>query len=326
MKKKCAGCGIVLQTNFMEKEGYVSNLEKDYCLACYKLMHYGKDINYDQTSLLELVFRDTDLLVYVINIMNIDYLLKIETKEKYNLLIINFIDILPASTSLENILSNVNLLIKRRHLNFLKVFLVSAGKNYMVDELKDYLKARNFERVYFLGLVNSGKTTIFNLLTNSNYLENPKRGMTRNLIVKDYEYITYFDTIGIKESGYIDEVFEFNEYKDIIPRNQIKPTVFQVKTGNKGILFQDGLIGIVTNSNTVIYASSYLKLNSRSSENLEKIFEGEEYKKIEFVKKERKKYQITLLDIAIMIVDGPFIVSVMCKKGLHVSLMEEIFR
>ena len=43
--KKCLGCGSILQTDDVDKEGFVkSNVyaKSDYCERCFKIMHYGE--------------------------------------------------------------------------------------------------------------------------------------------------------------------------------------------------------------------------------------------------------------------------------------------
>ena len=45
MSKTCIGCGIILQNNDKNELGYTPNLEKDYCMRCFKLKHYGENIN-----------------------------------------------------------------------------------------------------------------------------------------------------------------------------------------------------------------------------------------------------------------------------------------
>ena len=37
MIKKCLGCGVLLQTIDINKEGYVDNIEKEVCERCFKL-------------------------------------------------------------------------------------------------------------------------------------------------------------------------------------------------------------------------------------------------------------------------------------------------
>ena len=40
MIKKCTGCGITLQTEDINKEGYTENIDNELCLRCFKLKNY----------------------------------------------------------------------------------------------------------------------------------------------------------------------------------------------------------------------------------------------------------------------------------------------
>ena len=41
MIKKCTGCGITLQTEDINKEGYTENIDNELCLRCFKLKNYN---------------------------------------------------------------------------------------------------------------------------------------------------------------------------------------------------------------------------------------------------------------------------------------------
>ena len=42
MIKKCQGCGVILQSEDIKKEGYVDIIDKDVCERCFKLTNYGE--------------------------------------------------------------------------------------------------------------------------------------------------------------------------------------------------------------------------------------------------------------------------------------------
>ena len=42
MTKKCSGCGVLLQNDNINKEGYVDDLNKDICERCFKLKYYSQ--------------------------------------------------------------------------------------------------------------------------------------------------------------------------------------------------------------------------------------------------------------------------------------------
>ena len=48
MIKRCSGCGIILQEEEPQKEGYTEDINKELCTRCFKLKNYGE---YKQVSL-----------------------------------------------------------------------------------------------------------------------------------------------------------------------------------------------------------------------------------------------------------------------------------
>ena len=40
MNKKCLGCGVTLQNTNPEAPGYTKSLDMDYCMRCFRLIHY----------------------------------------------------------------------------------------------------------------------------------------------------------------------------------------------------------------------------------------------------------------------------------------------
>ena len=76
MIKKCTGCGIILQTEDINKEGYTENIDNELCLRCFKLKNYGeyKAVtlnNKDYTDILNSIPKDA-LVVYLASLLNIN--------------------------------------------------------------------------------------------------------------------------------------------------------------------------------------------------------------------------------------------------------------
>ena len=75
MIKKCTGCGITLQTEDINKEGYTENIDNELCLRCFKLKNYGeyKAVtlnNKDYNDILNSIPKDA-LVVYLTSLLNI---------------------------------------------------------------------------------------------------------------------------------------------------------------------------------------------------------------------------------------------------------------
>ena len=89
MIKKCLGCGVLLQTIDINKEGYVDNIEKEVCERCFKLKNYGEykevTLNNDTYRQILMDIPKDSLVVYLTSLLNInlDYI-----KEFKNVIIV----------------------------------------------------------------------------------------------------------------------------------------------------------------------------------------------------------------------------------------------
>ena len=79
MNKKCIGCGSLLQTEDIDKEGYIreENYNNgDLCSRCFKIRNYGEykiveKTNHDFIPILENIGKTSDLVVLVVDLFNI---------------------------------------------------------------------------------------------------------------------------------------------------------------------------------------------------------------------------------------------------------------
>ena len=76
MTKKCSGCGVLLQNDNIDKEGYVDDLNKDICERCFKLKYYGeyKKVtldNKDYQKILNSIPKDS-LVVYLTSLLSLN--------------------------------------------------------------------------------------------------------------------------------------------------------------------------------------------------------------------------------------------------------------
>ena len=76
MTKKCSGCGVLLQNDNIDKEGYVDDLNKDICERCFKLKYYGeyKEVtldNKDYQNILNSIPKDS-LVVYLTSLLSLN--------------------------------------------------------------------------------------------------------------------------------------------------------------------------------------------------------------------------------------------------------------
>ena len=131
MIKKCTGCGVELQTENKEKEGFVEDINNKLCTRCFKLKNYGeyKEVsldNEDFTKILKEIPKES-LVVYLTSLLNInlDYLENLNNV----ILVLTKKDLLPKSVQdykLINYIKNITN-------NYLDIEIISTIKNTVWD-------------------------------------------------------------------------------------------------------------------------------------------------------------------------------------------------
>lgn len=188
---RCNHCGAVLQCENPSEEGYI---RKDvfeyhgdrilYCESCYskKMINNAKEIHDVNQSVYEML-RDAAasdaLVIYVIDLVAFNGTLKpelVKLLKKLNVLVIaNKRDLLPEKADDEVIKESIKQHFNDEGINPVDIIIVSASKNYRIEDLKkamsDFRRKRD---IYLIGSVISGKTTIIDKLL-MNYENKTKR-------------------------------------------------------------------------------------------------------------------------------------------------------
>ena len=81
-EKYCIGCGVKLQDSNMLFEGYTPDLSNDICSRCFKLKNYGEyeittKSNEEYIDILKAVNDTKDLVLYVVDLLNIEKDIKV---------------------------------------------------------------------------------------------------------------------------------------------------------------------------------------------------------------------------------------------------------
>ena len=284
MIKRCTGCGVLLQVEDPQKEGYTEDINKELCTRCFKLKNYGeyKQVsltNQDYTSILNNIPKDA-LVVYLTSLLNIN----LSYINNFNnvILVLTKKDLLPKSVQdykLINYIKNITN-------NYLDIEIISTIKNYNLDNLLSKIKKynKNNNKVYFVGMTNSGKSTLINKII-KNYT-NKQLEVTTSLypsttldkVEIELEDFTIVDTPGLLNEGSILNNLPLREIKKITPKKEIKPRSYQLK-GSGSLVIEDYIrLDYFADNNITIYLANNLNI-TKMTQNNPKL---KEYQKITF--------------------------------------------
>ena len=281
MNKKCLGCGVVLQDIEFAKEGYTQNIEKEICERCFRLKNYGeyKEVSLDNDTykdILSSIPKDA-LVVYLTSLLNInlDYV-----KDFKNVIVVlTKKDLLPKSVKDYKLIDYVS----KQLNNYLDIEIISSVKNYNLDSLLSKIKKySNNRNVYFVGMTNSGKSTLINKII-KNYSNNEIEvttsiypSTTLNKIEINYDDFNIIDTPGLLSEGSILNSLSLKEIKKITPKKEIKPRSYQLR--GKGSLVIENYIRLdyYADNNIAIYLANSLNITKMTHDNM-KLKESNKY-------------------------------------------------
>ena len=248
-KKRCKGCGVLLQDENVLLEGYTTSLDNDICQRCFRMKNYGEyqvitKSNEEYLDILRGVGETKDLVLYVTDLLNIEE----NIQEIRNIISNKMIlkkkkkDVLPKSVKEEKIIKYFDSL----NINFEEVIVISVNKNYNIDTLLKKIKLHQTSKnVYVVGHTNAGKSSLINKLI-KNYSDNvqeltmsPLPSTTLNTVnININDYLTLIDTPGLVENGSILNYVDEDLVKKISPKKEIKPKTYQIKK-NQSIIIED---------------------------------------------------------------------------------------
>ena len=241
MIKKCLGCGSILQSESVTKDGFVklSVYNKSlYCERCFKIKNYGEysilDKKIDFDGIVRNINSDpVSQIVFLIDTLNISpiiskYISKFKNK-KYILLTKK--DILPKSVKDKKIIEYF----KENIYDNDFIMCVSSNKNYNIDKFMEVLKNDNVRRLYVVGFTNAGKSTFINHILSS-ISEKPvittssvPNTTASYITIKLNNKLTIVDTPGFIDEGAIYNFLEYNKVSKLYPQKEIKVKTIQVK-------------------------------------------------------------------------------------------------
>ena len=251
MKKNkfCLGCGVKLQDENILNIGFVTNLEQDYCMRCFRLKNYGEyesvSSNYiDYQKIIDGINKTKDLVLYVVDLLNVPEDLMNIRKLTNNdcLLVFNKRDLLPLSIKDEKILDYF----KKMELGYQDILIVSSEKNIGMDNLMNKIKKwQHGKNVFVVGYTNAGKSSLITKIIHD-YSEE-ERQLTiaplpsttlNNIKIPITEKLNLIDTPGIIDNTNIINHVDKKMYKKLNSKKEIHPKTFQV-TRNQALIVDD---------------------------------------------------------------------------------------
>ena len=234
---KCIGCGVELSST-KDSIGYTTNLENKLCERCFRIRNYNeyKTVSKDNKEYYEIIDSIADsLTLLIVDLFDIPGNINSLIKHLNNnvILVLTKYDLIPSNYEEKFI----NYFKHNYNLKILDAIVVSAKKNYHIDELYDMINKYNaLGSVYLVGPTNAGKSSIINKLI-YNYSSDKTTITTSNLpsttlntIEIKLNDITFIDTPGIVSDESIINHIDNKLLKKVIPSIKIKPITNQIKT------------------------------------------------------------------------------------------------
>lgn len=366
LKTKCDGCGTKIQmTNPSEKgyiksEVYLKNPDNFLCERCFNLQHYNRvsDIAISEDEFYEnakKIAASNSLVVNVVDCFDLEGTLIDNINSLFPLnkimVVANKFDLFLSSTKPNKILHYLRGYLKARNILACDVSLISANSDQDINRLLNKIyKFKESEEVYFFGVTNVGKSSIFNRIIN--LIDNKSTpvtvsnlpGTTLGLIKINLPRKTYLiDTPGIIHN------FQFSKYLDketlnlVLPQKYVKPKVYQLNPEQSLFVGGFAIFNFVSGirSSFVTYFANEIVIHRTKIANYEEFYtkhkddmlllpnETERAKLGKMIKHEfivEGKVDISLSGLGFMTVTGQGVIEVFCWEKIKVSIREAIIQ
>ena len=214
MTKKCLGCGATLQDSDSRILGYTPKLSNDLCMRCFKLKHYGENLNnskvQDNASIINYINKTKATVLFLVDFLNInneiiEYFKKIKNS-KY--LVITKSDIIPKNILKDKLVENI----KRVYSINEDIYFSSTLSK---ENINKFLSLADDTSVMLCGLTNMGKSSLINKMIGSDITVSNKENTTQEFI---------------KVASFIDAPGFVSNYKVLVAKTEIKPITYQLKS------------------------------------------------------------------------------------------------
>ena len=316
IKKKCSGCGIELQFEDKNKEGYVPEekfvMQDDLlCQRCFKIKNYGENLvnNFSREDYLKEVnesVKKSDIILPIFDIIDfegsfteeiLDYL-----RDYRSIILVNKIDLMPDFIHPAEISNWIKDRLAEEDIVPDDIAFISAkskyGINGIIRKIKNIFPNKKVKATV-LGVSNAGKSSVINLLLGNNRITTSKYSGTTlksiNNKISNSE-ITIIDTPGLIPDGRISDLISVENGLKLVPAGEISRKTFKLEE-NQVFMF-DAFCRFKVLGNELLesgskpifsaYASKSVKFHVTREERVEDLLNGSFFEILQ--KDEKEKY------------------------------------
>lgn len=234
MNKRCLGCGALLQNSDENNLGFTPNLANSYCKRCFRLKNYGElkvKSTVDIKKVLNKVNKSGGMALFLIDYLNINketinYFKSIKIEKA---LVISKCDILRKEMKQ----SKISKWLKDIYNINEDILYISNSNSYKSSNILEFIKEKNFQDIFIMGITNAGKSTFINkLIKKDKILVSDRENTTLDFIKLKIDNYNIYDTPG----------FSYTNLGSI-SKSLIKPISYVIKGG----------VSIVINNKYKIY-------------------------------------------------------------------------
>lgn len=250
---RCLGCGIILQDHDKTIDGYTPNLNNNLCQRCFRIKNYGENkanvLKINNEKVLKEINNHHVFTFFLVDFLNIyEEIINVYKKIKNaKMLIITKSDIIPKNLTKDALVKNIKNIYNIKE----EILLVSSKNKDYLQQIKSKIKDQG--QVIITGYTNAGKSSLINALANSDLTISKNANTTLDFIKIQTEFGIIFDSPGFVPNNFLDGT---------IPKNQIKPIIYQLQT-KYFLMFNDFKVASSCSNNLVCYFNNEIHITKR---------------------------------------------------------------